>query len=77
MADTRAEAREEILQTVNGHRLGAHRRRLRNVGSRMAKLTGDPRMLSARHIQQAVAIARRHRLVGDDVLAKAGFRPAA
>jgi hypothetical protein len=77
MADTRAEAREEILQTVNGHRLGAHRARLAKVGARGGTVRGDARMLSARHIQQAVAIARRHRLVGDDVLAKAGFRPAA
>lgn len=64
--EARTAARRKIIQAANAYRLRLHR----------AAPTPRPplRLLSARHIQQAVCIVRRRRLVKPEVLVTAGFR---
>lgn len=63
----RRKARQRIIQAANTHRLRLHRR----YGHQ------DPlSLLTDRHLQRAVCIVRRNRLVKADVLTTAGFRAA-
>ena len=63
---TRREARAQILAAVNR---GRHRENARR------RTTFLLPVLYAKHLQQAVCIARRGRLVENDVLVTAGFNP--
>lgn len=71
-ADAREErnaARVQIVQVANQAALARHRKS-RNP------FKPPPRLLSMAQLQKAVSIARRKRLVSDDVLVAAGFNPA-
>lgn len=70
-AETRNEARTQIVQAANRWLINRYSRRMsRPNGGRV----GAP-LLAQRHLHRAVRICRHHGLVDDDVLAKAGFRP--
>jgi hypothetical protein len=58
--DARLDARWRIIQAANRHKLRVRR---------------QPRMFGMRQIQQAVFMARQHRLVDTATLDLAGFRP--
>ena len=60
----RTEARRKIIQTANRFRVHQAHRRWPYV---------PPTVFSARHIQQAVCVVRRHGLVKPEVLEAAGF----
>lgn len=66
MSVERAAARRKIIQTANRFRVHQAQRRRPYV---------PPMVYSARHIQQAVCVARRNALVKADVLDAAGFNP--
>lgn len=59
--DARKAARWQIIQAANRHKLRVRR---------------GPRLFGMRQLQQAVFMARQHRLVDARTLDAAGFRPA-
>lgn len=63
---TRHDAREAIVDAARKHR----QRRIARIRSPFL-----PKAFTMRHLQQCVHVCRAHRLVKDDVLVAAGFRP--
>jgi hypothetical protein len=59
--DARKDARWQIIQAANRHKLSFRR---------------NPRLFGMRQLQQAVFMARQRNLVGPHTLDAAGFRPA-
>jgi hypothetical protein len=69
----RTAARLKIVQAANRHIVRARAPR-HSLAAAMHGVRPEPTLLSQRHLQRAVCIARRNRLVSDDVMALAGFR---
>jgi hypothetical protein len=67
MTEERAQARDKILQAVNQFKL-------RHASAWRGRIAFQPVLAGSRQIQQAVRIARHHRLVKPEVLEAAGYR---
>lgn len=67
----RSDARHAILKAASKYR----RKRTIKDAPRIHGYVFLPPPFFMRHLQRAVAVCRAHRLVKDDVLVAAGFRP--